>query len=54
MTKSDLKHLLNAIDSAALEFEELMREKEWYVTDVTELLYSSRRIVLDALEENHQ
>lgn len=51
LKKSDLQHLLDAYDDAILEFEELTREQEWYVTDVVDKLASAREIVLSAIAE---
>jgi hypothetical protein len=50
LSKNDLRHLLNAIEAAEAEFEELMLEREWYVTEVTDQLASAKQIVQEELE----
>ena len=51
MTKMDWLHLLDALDDALEEFNELINEKEWYVSDVVDKLASGRQIVLQNLKE---
>lgn len=50
MTKADLKHVLDALEDAETEFEELMNEKEWYVTSVTDHIASAKQIIIEELE----
>lgn len=49
MTRADLLHVLDALQDADAEFEELMLEKEWYVTAVTDKLASAKQIIEEAL-----
>lgn len=51
LTKNCLTHVLDALQSAGSELEELMHEREWYVTAVTDKLTSAEEIVLTELEE---
>ena len=48
MTKSDLLHVLNALDAAEAEFESLETTKDWYSTtgEVVEQLVSAREIIV--------
>jgi hypothetical protein len=50
LTKNCLLHLLDAVQSASSELEELVVEKEWYVTSVTDKLDSAEEIILGELE----
>jgi hypothetical protein len=45
LSQAELSHVHEALDKALYEFEELMREREWYVTDVTEHLESAIEII---------
>lgn len=49
---SELKHVHEALDKALYEFEELMKEKEWYVTDVTDHLESAIEIIQGYLDND--
>jgi hypothetical protein len=51
MTKSDLNHILDALECAEAEFEELMIEREWYVTNVTDRIQSAKQIIIQELEK---
>ena len=53
LTKADLIHVLTAIEDAAEEFDELMKEKEWYVTSVVDKLTSSKLIITEELKVEH-
>lgn len=50
LSKNDLRHILEALDDAEAEFDELMREREWFVTYVTDKLASAKQIVQEELE----
>lgn len=50
MNKADLRHVLDALEDAEAEFEELMLEKEWYVTSVTDRITSAKQIIIEELE----
>lgn len=50
MNRSDLLHILSALEDAEAEFEELMKEKEWYVTSVTDRISSSKLIIIEELK----
>ena len=50
LTKNCLLHLLDAVQSASSELQELVHEKEWYVTAVTDKLDSAEEIILGELE----
>ena len=50
MNRSDLLHVLGALEDAEAEFEELMKEKEWYVTSVTDRITSSKLIITEELK----
>lgn len=54
LTKSDLRHILEALDDAEVEFEELMNEREWFVTYVVDKLISAKQIVQEELESYDQ
>jgi hypothetical protein len=51
LTKSDLHHVLAALETAIAEFNELINEKEWYVSDVVDYLASARQIIKGELNE---
>lgn len=50
MIRSDLLHVLTALEDAEEEFSELVLEKEWYVTAVTDKIESSIQIIKQELE----
>lgn len=50
MNRSDLLHILSALEDAEAEFEELMKSKEWYVTSVTDRISSSKLIIIEELK----
>jgi len=43
--QSEKELVLDALKDAHVEFEELMNEKEWYVTEVVDKLLSAIEIV---------
>jgi len=45
VTKTDLLHVLDALEAAEAEFEELMVEREWYVTSVNDRIASAKQII---------
>lgn len=45
LSKSELTVIKHALESAQCEFEELMHEKEWFVTETVDLLESALEIV---------
>jgi len=45
LNKSELTLIKDALESAQAEFEELMREEEWFVTDVIDIQTSALEIV---------
>ena len=49
MDRSDLLHVLSALEDSITEFEELMKEKEWYVTAVTDKLFSAQQIITEEI-----
>jgi hypothetical protein len=51
MTKSDLHHILNALEAAEVEFEQLIFDKEWYVSEVVELIASAKELVASHIKE---
>lgn len=51
MTKADWHHILEALEEAETEFEELINEQEWYVSDVMDRLASAKQIVESQLKE---
>lgn len=50
MKRADREHIKEALLACYAEFEELMKTKEWYVTDVVDQIESSLEI-LDSQEE---
>jgi hypothetical protein len=44
-SKSELSLIKDALEAGKAEFEELMREEEWFVTDVVDLQESALEIV---------
>ena len=52
MNRSDLLHVLGALEDAEAEFEELMKEKEWCVTAVVDHLLSAKQIITQELSTN--
>lgn len=44
-SKSELSLIKDALEAGQTEFEELMREEEWFVTDVVDLQESALEIV---------
>lgn len=53
MNKADLIHVLDALEDAWEELDELMREKEWYVTKVTDKLESAQLLIREKLRNEH-
>jgi hypothetical protein len=51
LTKSELTLVLDALESADSELDELVREREWYVTAVTDKLTSAIEIVQSYLNK---
>lgn len=51
MTKADLHHLLSTLEAVETELEELIYEKEWYVTDVIDQVKSSLELVNSQIKE---
>lgn len=49
MTRADLFHVFNALEDAEAEFEQLMIEREWFVTEVTDRLLSAKEIIIGEL-----
>lgn len=49
ISKAELSLVKDALESAQAEFEELMREEEWFVTDVVDLQESALEIVYGLL-----
>ena len=49
LTKADLFLVKDALESAQAEFEQLMLDKEWYVTDVVDLQESALELVNTSL-----
>jgi len=45
LSKSELNIMLLALESAKTEFEQLMLDEEWFVTDVVDLQESALEIV---------
>lgn len=54
LSKNDLRHVRNALEDALEEFNELMNEKEWFVTYVTDKLESAIEIITEELESYDQ
>ena len=52
LSKAEMSHVHEAMDKAMYEFEELMKEKEWYVTDVTDHLESAIEIIRGYLDND--
>ena len=51
MYKASLLHVLDALEASEAEFEELMSEKEWYVTSVTDRISSAKQIIIQEIAE---
>lgn len=51
LTKPELIFLQDTLDSAREEFEELSREKDWYVTDLDERCLAAYNILKYAEKE---
>ena len=51
MKRIDLLHILDALESAEAEFEQLMLDEEWFVTEVVDKLVSAKQIVEEKLDE---
>lgn len=49
MTKADLLQILDALDSASAEFEQLMLDEEWFVTEVVDKLEEAATRIKDSL-----
>jgi hypothetical protein len=45
LTKSELNLIKDALESAQTEFEQLMLDEEWFVTEVVDLQESALEIV---------
>lgn len=52
LTLADWHHILQAFETCEAEFEELMLEREWYVTDVIDHIKSAKEIVTSQIKEN--
>jgi hypothetical protein len=50
LSKNDLRHVFEALDDAEVEFDELMKEREWFVTYVVDKLASAKQIIREELE----
>lgn len=51
MTRADREHIKEALLACYAEFEELMKTKEWYVTDVVDQIASSLEILENVKED---
>ena len=45
LNKSELTLIKHALESSQCEFEELMREEEWFVTETVDMIESALEIV---------
>ena len=51
MKRIDLLAVLDALESAEAEFEQLMYDNEWFVTEVNDKLTDAQERIKEALEE---
>ena len=49
MKRIDLLAVLDALECAEIEFEQLMKDEEWYVTEVTDRIVDAKERVIEAL-----
>lgn len=49
LSRYDVSFIKNALESVQAELEQLERDEEWYVSEVTDLVASSLEIVYGAL-----
>lgn len=52
LTGAEYEFLKETLLSCKAEFEELMKEKEWYSTEVTDRIESSLEILLTGVRED--
>lgn len=45
VTELDLRHLLTTFETVEAEIEQLVYDKEWYVSDALDLLASSKQLL---------
>ena len=51
MKRIDLLAVLDALESAEAEFETLMFDKEWFVTEVNEKIADAKQRVMENLDD---
>jgi len=49
MKKIDLLAVLDALECAEAEFEQLILDEDWYVTDITDRITDAKARVVEAL-----
>ena len=49
MKRIDLLAVLAALEDAEAEFEQLMRDEDWYVTEVNDSIIDAKQRVIEAL-----
>ena len=52
MNRTELIHILSALEACEAELEQLVASNDWYVTSVTDQVTSAKEIVLGELNEN--
>lgn len=51
VSRADLLHLLEAVQSTKEELRLLEQDADWFVSDVLDILESSEQLILERLEE---
>lgn len=51
MTRANMKHILNALEAAEAELEELETSQSWFSSDSLEQIYSSQQILREQLDD---
>jgi len=51
VTKADLRHILDMIETVEAEYEQLELDNDWFVSDATDLIQSAKQLVLERMAE---
>lgn len=54
VTKADLRHILDMIETVEAEYEQLELDNDWFVSDAADLIQSAKQLVLERLSEEEE
>ena len=54
MTRSDLLHIMGALEAVQTELEQLMVSEDWFVTEVVDQVESALQIIEENLNGNEK